>query len=162
MTAVFCTPSDASGITGMRHEYIQATPSWRGGRARYDTIFINMGPEIAIGLWGLEVARVMAFFSFVHEGRKYQSALIHWFSRVGAELDENTGLWVVKPDFNNDGHPHLAIIHINTIYCGAHLIPVYCSARTIHRSLTMHDSLDVFRQFYVNKFIDYHAFHIVC
>jgi hypothetical protein len=151
---MFHAPSDASGITGMRGEYIRVTPSWRGGKARYDTVFVNTDPEL-VGLQGLEVACVMTFFSFVHEEKMYQSALIHWFSRVGTEPDGDTGLWVVEPEFNNDGCPHLAIIHVDSIYRCAHLIPVYSSARTIHPSLTMHDSLDIFRQFYVNKFVDY-------
>jgi hypothetical protein len=118
-----------------------------------------MDPEL-VGLRGLEVARVMTFFSFMHGEKMYQSALIHWFSRVGTELDGDMGLWVVKPEFNNDGRRHLAIIHVDSIYRCTHLIPVYHSARTIHPSLMMHDSLDIFRQFYVNKFVDYHAFHI--
>lgn len=158
-TVTFHSPSDISSITGMCREYIRAAPSWRGGPARYDTVFINTGPGFT-GLRGLEIARIMAFFSFVHDGKRYQSALIHWFACVGTEPDEGTGLWVVEPHFNNNNDPHLAIIHIESIYRAAHLIPVYRSARPISRSLTMHDSLNVFQQFYVNKFVDYHAFNI--
>jgi hypothetical protein len=143
----------------MCHEYIRATPSWRKGRPRYDTVYINFDLSQE-GMRGLEVARVLTFFSFMHEGKPYQCALIHWFSRVGNEPDEDTGLWVVEADFNDDGKPDLAIVHVDTIYRASHLMPVYQSSQYLCRSLTMHDTLDVFDKFYVNKFVDYHAFQI--
>ena len=121
-TATFRAPSDLSSITCMRREYIRATPSWRGGQPCYDTVFINTDPSQE-GMRGLNIARVLTFFSFVHEGKRYPCALIHWFSRV----DEDMGLWVVKPDSNHDGNPNLAIIHVDTICRAGHLIPVYQS-----------------------------------
>jgi hypothetical protein len=69
------------------------------------------------------------------------------------------GLWVVKPEFDDNGTPDLAIIHIDTIIRAAHLIPIY-EAHYIRQSLTMHNTLDAFKGFYVNKFVDYHAFQI--
>lgn len=158
-TVTFRAPSDLSGIRCMRHEYIRATPSWRKGCPRYDTVYINFDPSQE-GMRGLEVARVLTFFSFMHEGKPYQYALIHWFSRVENEPDEDTGLWVVEADFNDDGKPDLAIVHVDTIYRASHLMPVYQSSQYLCRSLTMHDTLDVFDKFYVNKFVDYHAFQI--
>ena len=157
-TATFRAPSDLSGIGSMRREIIRATPSWRNGQPRYDTVFINSGPSEE-GMGGLEVARVLTFFSIRHEEKLYPSALIHWFSRVGDEPDEDTGLWVVKPDFDDGGKPDLAIVHVDTILRAAHLIPVY-ESQYIRQSLTMHDTLDIFKKFYVNKFVDYHTFQI--
>jgi hypothetical protein len=142
----------------MRHEIIRATPSWRNGQSRNDTIFINSDPSEE-GMRGLEVGHVLAFFSFRHDEKLYQCALIHWFSHVRDEPDEDTGLWVLKPDFDNDSKPDLAIIHVDTIIRAAHLIPVYDS-QYIRRSLTMHDTLDAFKEFFVNTFVDYHAFQI--
>ena len=158
-TATFRAPSDICGINGMRREYIRATPSWRHEAARYDCIFVNSVPKFQ-GMSGFEIARVLTFFSVVHDELEYQCALIHWFSRVGTGPDENTGLWVVEPEFGNDEKPHLAIIHVDTIYRAAHLLPVYRTDSYISRSLTMHDTLDTFQQFYVNKFVDYHTFEI--
>jgi hypothetical protein len=85
--------------------------------------------------------------------------LIHWFSRIGTGPDEVTGLWVVELDYI-DGDPHLGIIHIDSIYRAAHLLPVFRTNQYISQSLMMHDSLDTFKRFYVNKFVDYHAFEI--
>ena len=109
---------------------------------------------------GLEIARVLSFFSIIHEGKSYQCALVHWFSHVETKPDEDTGLWVVRPEFNNNDKLNVAIVHVDTIFRAAHLIPVYQSSQFIRRSMTMHDTLDVFNEFYVNKFVDYHAFQI--
>jgi len=158
-TATFRAPSDISGINGMHREYIRATPSWRQEAARYDCIFVNSAEE-SEGMLGLAIARVLAFFSIVHSEQEYQCALIHWFSCCGTGPDENTGLWIVDPDFDDDGGPYLDIIHVDSIYRAAHLLPVFRTNEYISRSLTMHDTLDIFKRFYVNKFIDYHAFEI--
>lgn len=146
----------------MHREYIRATPSWRQGPARYDCIFVNSDDTEAGGTHRLEIARVMSFFSIVqaHKEEEYQCALIHWFSRPDTEPDEDTGLWVVEPEFDDDGNPHLAIVHVDSIYRAAHLLPVYRTNQFTSRSLTMHDTLDTFKQFYFNKFVDYHAFAI--
>ena len=157
--ATFRAPSDSNGVNGMRHEYIRATLSWRGGPSRYDCIFINSDPEIE-GMRGLEVARVLTFFSFFYNAQEYQCALIHWFSCIGTGPDETTGLWMVEPEFDDDKEPHLAVVHVDTIFRAAHLVPVYQTSRFIPRSLTMHDTLDTFSRFYVNKYVDYHAFEI--
>jgi len=53
--ATFFAPSDPSGIGGMRCEHIRSVPSWRGGPARYDTVFINTASEDGIN--GMEVGR---------------------------------------------------------------------------------------------------------
>jgi len=48
----------------------------------------------------------------VHEEKPYQRALVHWFSGVVTEPDEDTGLWEVKPEFN-DNEPDLTIVHVD-------------------------------------------------
>ena len=157
-SATFRAPSDPSGPSNMRRELIRATPSWRKGRARYDCVFVNTRPELA-GMWGLEVARVLLFFSIVHMDSHYPCALVQWFSVVGDEPDVEVGMWMVEPDVHQNGQPHLAIVHLDSIYRAAHLIPSYTSD-FIKRSLTMHDTLDEFKVFYVNKFVDHLAFEI--
>lgn len=156
--ATFFAPSDICGIGGMRRERIRAVPSWRRGPARYDCIFVNTDPS-AEGMRGLDVARVRAFFSFKLRGIDYPCALVHWFSRVGDEPDKNTGMWVVEPDFNFAGSPSAAIIHLDSILRAAHLMGI-CGKDFLPRNLTFSDSLDAFHSYYVNKFIDHHAFEI--
>lgn len=157
-SATFRAPSDPSGPRSMRCEYIRATPTWRNGHARYDCVFVNVQPEL-LGMRGLEVARVFLFFSFSHRATLYPCALVQWFSVIGDEPEEETGLWMVEPELDEDGFPNLVIIHIDTILRAAHLIPAYRTS-IVERSLTMHDTLNEFKIFYVNKYVDHHAFEI--
>ena len=73
---IFRAPSDISGINGMHREYIRATPSWRKEGPQYDCIFLNTNSDME-GMYGLEVAHVLAFFSFFFGDKEYQCA--HWF-----------------------------------------------------------------------------------
>ena len=74
--ATFYAPSDISGIGGMHHECIHAVKSWRKGPGHYDTIFVNTDSSMEV-MQGLEVARVLLFFSFSHEGVEYPCLNIH-------------------------------------------------------------------------------------
>ena len=158
-TATFRAPSDPSGIRSMRREQIRTTPSWRNGAPRYDCAFINSGSEDD-PLQGLNICRIFLFFTFVHKNILYSCALIQWYSLVRNEPDEDTGMWMVKPDIDNDGSCLLSVVHIDSIYRAAHLMPAYRTSRFIDRSLGMDDSLDSFRCFYINKFVDHNAFDI--
>jgi hypothetical protein len=66
-------------------------------------------------------------------------------------------MWIVKPDLYSDGSPRVAIIHLDTILRGAHLIGVY-GKRFLPKELSFTDSLDVFHAYYVNKYINHHSF----
>ncbi len=108
---------------------------------------------------GLSVARVFLFFSFAHDDTQYPCALVQWFPTIGTVPNDETGLWMVQPDFHNDKRPYLGIIPLESIFRAAHLTPVHGTS-FINRTLTMHDTLDTFRLFYVNKFVDHQAFEI--
>jgi hypothetical protein len=155
--ATFHAPSDISGITGIRREFIRATSSWRNGPARYDCVLVNANPDVDHAR-GFEIARVFLFFSFLHQDRGYPCALIQWFSFVGTERDEDTGYWIVEPDVGDDHGPDLAVIHVDSIFRAVHLMPVTGSADIVPRYITMDSSLDTFNLFYVNNFVDHHAF----
>jgi hypothetical protein len=155
--ATFYAPSDVSGIAGMRREYIRATESWRNGPPRYDCVLVNAKPDID-GARGFEVARVFLFFSFLHGDKEYPCAFIQWYTFVGTEPDEDTGYWVIEPDIRDGGSPHVAVIHVDCIIRAAHLMPVTTTTRFVDPSVTMHTSLDTFKLFYLNRFVDHHAF----
>ena len=144
----------------MRREHIRATSSWRKGQARYDTVLVNSNPEVE-GVRGFEVARVFLLFSFQHENKEYPSALIQWYSHVGSEPDDETRLWMVEPDTNDAGDPHLAIIHLDTIYRAVHLLPAHQNNTFVKRTITMHSSLDMFQLFYINRFADHQSFEVL-
>ncbi|KAG1888937.1 uncharacterized protein F5891DRAFT_1131963 [Suillus fuscotomentosus] len=154
----FYAPSDLSGIGGMRVEHIRSCPIWRNEYQRHDCVFINTDSSLP-GMQGLEVARVRAFFSFRYQGRLYPCTLISWFDKVGDAPDEDTGMWIVRPGFGADSAPGYAVIHIDSIYRAAHLIPMY-GVQFVPWELKFYHSYDAFQAYYVNKYTDHHAFEI--
>ncbi|KAG2754832.1 hypothetical protein P692DRAFT_20720601 [Suillus brevipes Sb2] len=157
-SSTFHAPSDLSGIGGMKREHIRACPLWRNECARNDCVFVITDSN-ARGMLGMDVARVMAFFSLRQHGRPIPCAVVRWFNRVGNAPDPDTGMWMVKPAFSAHNTPHFAIIHIDTIFRAAHLLPVFGTV-PLSPSIKFHHVLDIFKLFYVNKFADHHAFEI--
>ena len=153
---MFHAPSDPSGIGGMRREHIRACPLWRNTWARNDCVFISADSDLE-GMQGLEVARVICFFSFRYRGDVYPCALIHWFDKVGDCADEETGMWIVRPSVYEDDSRNLAVVHIDTVYRAAHLIPNYGS-EFIPGHIKFYHSYDAFLSYYVNKYADHHSF----
>src|SRR5271168_52446 len=80
-SATFLAPSDPSGIGGMRWEHICACPLWRNEYPCNDCVFINTDSD-AQGMRGLEVARIICFFSFIHDWEGYPCAFIQWFDKI--------------------------------------------------------------------------------
>jgi len=154
--ATFYAPSDISGIPGMHHEYIQAMSSWRNGPAHYNCVLVNTKPNVN-GAQGFKVAWVFLFL-FLHGGKEYLCAFIQWYAFIGTRPDKDTGCWVVEPDIKDGKSSHVVVIHIDCILCAIHLMPITRSAHFVDWSITMHTLLDTFKLFYLNRFIDYHAF----
>ncbi|KAG1726100.1 hypothetical protein EDB19DRAFT_1945348 [Suillus lakei] len=158
-SSMFYAPSDRSGIGGMHREHIRACPVWRNEAPRYNCVFVNTDAGVE-GMRGMEIARVMCFFSLTFEDTVYPCAVVHWFDKTSDGPDKDMGMWVVEPSFDTDSSPFVGIIHIDSIYRAAHLIPIY-GAQVISHDLKHYDSYDAFQAFYVNKFADHHAFEIV-
>ncbi|KAI9441589.1 hypothetical protein H4582DRAFT_2110402 [Lactarius indigo] len=155
-TAVFFSPSDPSGLQGMRSECIRCNPRWRKQTPRFDTAFVERDSTLP-GARGFDVVRLRALFSFVWRDIYYPCALIRWFIHVGDKPDEVTGLWVVQPDTNADGSPAVEVIHLDSVLRAAHLLPVFGNS-FMPIELSPHNALDAFETYYINKYIDYHAF----
>ena len=158
MTAIFYSPSDTSGLRGTRQECIRSTPCWRKHLPRRDTVFITRDPTLT-GIRRFDIVRILALFSFVHENVFYPCALVRWFIYIADEPDEATGMWVVQPDRNADGSPAIGVIHLDSVLRAAHLMPVFGDALMLIE-LCAENSLNAFQAFYINKYIDYHAFEI--
>jgi hypothetical protein len=156
--SIYYAPSDKSGIRGMFRERIRAVQSWRKGPARYDCVFVERDPDLP-GFRALYVARVHAFLSITHNKVKYPCALVSWFSTIGDSPCPDTGMWMVEPDFDQTGNRAMSIIHIDSILRSAHLMGI-CGSQFIPHHLTFNHTLDAFRAFYVNKYIDHHAHEI--
>ncbi|KAF8264901.1 hypothetical protein EI94DRAFT_1772538 [Lactarius quietus] len=108
---------------------------------------------------GMEVTRALCFFSFVYLGVTYPCVLVHWFCHISKEQDKDSGMWMVSPKYDCNKNPNLAVIHIHCIFRVAHLLPIFGDS-FIPDDITSYNSLDRFKGFYVNCFVDHHAFHI--
>ena len=158
-SATFVSPSDPHGIGCTCREQIRATPSWFRGPARYDTVFVSTD-DARESMEGMDVVRVLCFFKLpCTNSLSYPCALVHWFDYVTGEPDELTGMWMVKLSFQNRNR-HLAVIHIDMIICAAHLIPIF-GKEFVPPNVTYHSSLDDYRGFYINHFIDHHSFELL-
>ncbi|KAG1842603.1 hypothetical protein F4604DRAFT_1884713 [Suillus subluteus] len=123
--ASFYAPSDICGVNGMLRHVIRSAPTWRNGPARHDCVFIEHDSTLP-GFQGLYVAQPCP----------------------------NTGMWMVEPEFDANGQRLTSVVHLDTILCPAHLIPVYGD------HFIDHDIKHTNVAFYINKFSDYHAFEI--
>ena len=151
----------------MKCEHIHAVSHWRNGPGRYDTLFIsatsdNMDEDLSTcGILGLEVACAHLFFSFTLDGITYPCTLVHWFSRPTDIPNDLTGMYTVEPDRLPNGQPATAVVHLDTVFRVAHLIPVFSNQLALSKHQRHEQMLDQFSEFYVNKYIDYHAFEVV-
>ncbi|KAG1803414.1 uncharacterized protein BJ212DRAFT_1449906 [Suillus subaureus] len=134
-----------SGIGGMCTEHIHSCPSWWKEHLCHDCVFINTDPDLP-GMQGLDVAH----------GELYPCVVICWFNKFGDMADEDTGMWVIHPS-HVDGVPEYAVIHIDSIFQAAHLIPVY-GTEFVPQGLKFYHSYDAFQAYYMNKYADHHAF----
>ncbi|KAJ7756688.1 hypothetical protein B0H16DRAFT_1662563 [Mycena metata] len=91
--ATFYSPSDPSGIRGMRRERIRSTPRWRKIGPRRDCTFV-VEDQNADGLRGMSVVRVRLLFSFQFDGVDYPCALVEWYNKIGRGPDQDTGMWM--------------------------------------------------------------------
>ncbi|KAJ7204083.1 hypothetical protein GGX14DRAFT_535835 [Mycena pura] len=126
-------------------EQIHTVPRWCGGPAWYGCIYIEDEEYTdQPGFCGLLVAHTLLFMSFKHQHIEYPCALVTWFPEIGALPCPDVGMWMVKPDVDNEGSHILNIIHVDSILHG-----------TPHPS-----SLDSFRAYYINKHADHHSHEI--
>jgi hypothetical protein len=157
--ATFYAPSDSSGIGGMHQEWIRAVPSWHRGPARNDCVFVETDADGA-GFRGLHVGHVLLFFSFSYMAVYYPCALVQWFVPIQDQPCNDSGMWMVKPEFHlQTGKRERSVIHLDSVLRGAHLMPIYGND-FLPRDFHFADTLHAFQAYFVNKFIDHHAFEI--
>ncbi|KAF9236566.1 hypothetical protein BU15DRAFT_49860, partial [Melanogaster broomeanus] len=85
--------------------------------------------------------------------------VICWFDKVDDGPDVDTGMWVVRPACAATHSPEYAIIHIDSIFQAAHLIPMY-GHQFVSQDFHHQDSYNTFQAYYVNKYADHHVFEI--
>lgn len=152
-SATFLAPSELCGPGGMHREMIRCNPTWFKEIPRYDTVLVRV--DDTPGMRGLSVVRVRAFLSFVFEHVKYQVALVEWFTTDADQPDPLTGMWVVRPAYVGDIRS-ATIIPISSIVRACHLMPVFGNT-PLPLDFSFIDTLDAFKAYYINHYIDYHA-----
>jgi hypothetical protein len=159
--ATYYLPSDTLGQVGFYRERIRATPPRRGSARvpRHDCVLVAMDTTTP-GFSSMQVARVRLLLSVHYLNKPIQCALVDWFVKEGNHPDPVTGMWVVKPQYTANNRPSSSIIHLDSVLRGIHLLPVH-KKRAVTRGQKYTHSLDSYRKFYVNKYIDYHAFETV-
>ena len=78
----------------------------------------------------------------------YPCALVQWYSAIGEDPDEETGMRMVEPDKGDEG---MDVIHLNSVLWAAHLIGA-AGERPISK-ICFTDSLDAFNSFYISMLI---------
>jgi hypothetical protein len=156
-TCTFYAPNEKGG--SMR-QIIHCASGWRDGPARHDCVFVENDLKLP-GFEGVYVGQVKLLFSFKpHAGAKtLPCALIQWFTAVGDKPCDITGMWMVKPEYDANGERNMSVIHLDSVLRPAHLIPIFGKEHIPH-DLHATDSLMAFNGYYVNKFSDYHAYHL--
>ena len=156
--SIYFAPSDRTGITGYKRELMRAAPTWRKKSPRHDTILVRTG--LAPGPHGLSVAQLRLLFSFKISEIRHSVALVEWFSYIGTSPDEDTGMWVVERETQDDGLPRMDFIFVNAILRSCHLLPIY-GGEMVPSGISHVTCLEDFRVFYVNKFADHHSFELL-
>ena len=106
------------------------------------------------------MAHMYLFFSFKYGDVHYLCALVHWFSAVGETPDDETGMWIVEPNYRGQKW-FLEVIHLENIFRSAHLIGVASpDFLPSHSKIDFLMALDSFKSFYVNKYADHHTHEI--
>ena len=98
-------------------------------------------------------------FSFEYGSETHACALVHWYKLWHNEPDHDNGMYIVQPE-SNSGQQNMSVINVDSIICAAHLLPIFDDSHLDH-SFNYTHSLDMFKAFYVNHFIDPHAYELV-
>ena len=108
---------------------------------------------------GMEIGRVLLFFSFQYRRQNFSCALINWFVHDD-EPDHDTGMWTVQMERDRYGQATVEVIDIDSIARGVHLLPVYGSSR-VPNDFSHHNALDSFNSFFINHYIDHHTHEFI-
>ena len=141
----------------MRQERIRSIPSWYEN-PRHDTVFVVLDDSLP-GMEGMVIARVLLLFSFDYKRVHYSCAYVNWFVHSGDQPNPDTGMWTVSLE-RQRGKPTSQVIDVRTIAHAAHLLLVYGSD-PVPSNVRHYNSLDSFQSFFINHFVDHHAFEFL-
>ncbi|THU99196.1 hypothetical protein K435DRAFT_818625 [Dendrothele bispora CBS 962.96] len=120
----FYSPSDLCGMGGMYRQRIQSNPEWYDGKRLFDTVLIEV-ENTATSINGMIPVCILLFFSFILGDEVHECAFVRWFIPANTAPNKETGMWIVKPEWTQEGEPSLAVVPLTSIVQGCHLIPQY-------------------------------------
>jgi hypothetical protein len=109
------------------------------------------GGNVKLPMSGYIISHVLLFFSFKYAGEDFPVALVWWYtlSDDAGCRDKVTGMWLVEHEFRGE-EPHLAVVHVGSIYRAVHLIPFFGKER-VPQGFSHNNTLDKYTKFYVNE-----------
>jgi hypothetical protein len=156
--ARYYAPSDLCGKGGIHRETIRSNPSWfkKGGKRlpRYDTVFVSVSEKP--GMEGMEIGRVLLFFSFRYHRQNWECALVTWYPKRDDVADPDTKMWVVQPEVDEVGAPVVEVVSLDAISRAAHLLPVFGEGQ-LPKTYDFRLALDLFDAYFVSPYADHHA-----
>ncbi|KAI6009054.1 hypothetical protein EDC04DRAFT_2581765, partial [Pisolithus marmoratus] len=106
-----------------------------------------------------QAVSLLGFLSVPKSRWQFKFYTFRWFQTIGDKPCQNTGMWMVKPSFDDNGDCVVSVITLDNILRPAHLIGIY-GPEPLPRNFTHTDSLTAFSAFYVNRFSGYHAYQL--
>jgi hypothetical protein len=126
-------------------------------KPRFDTVLVRFDrSEGDHTMANRKVARLLLLFSVEcpQTGIAFELAYVQFFHLVGTGADQHTDMFKVRKD-------KYAVIEIDAIERGVHLIPCYSGFDTKMASEDSTPSLDVYEDFWVNNYIDEHMYNTI-
>ncbi|KAF9497958.1 hypothetical protein BDN71DRAFT_1481491 [Pleurotus eryngii] len=125
---------------------------WHGSGERRDCAFVVEDQECP-GFEGMAIVRILLLFSFKYDDTSIPWALVWWFKRYGQRPNANTGMWIHDT-------PILSVVHLDSMLRLVHLLPVF-GLVYLPSPFSHTHTLDAFKAFYINRYIDHHTFEIL-
>jgi Plavaka transposase len=141
-------------------EIIRSNPSYGKSEQkapRYDTVLVRWTKEEgAHCMSNRRIGRVLLLFSTVCNvtGKKIEMAYVEWMTLASNTWDKKTEMFRVKKS------GEYAVIGVGSIERGVHLVPVFQGFRTAMAE-TEQPSLEVYRDFFINNWIDGHMYNTI-
>ncbi|KAI9449194.1 hypothetical protein BJY52DRAFT_1206414 [Lactarius psammicola] len=143
--ATFFAPSDLCGTGGMLQERIRSMPSWYDHPC-HDTVYVVLDDTLP-SMEGMVITH--------YKRVNYACAFVNWLVCDDDKPNSDTGMWTVSLE-EHHRKPVSQVIDVRTIARTAHLLPIFGSD-PVPPDIQYYDSLDRFKSFFVNAFVDHHA-----
>lgn len=140
---------------GILKQIARCTGEWRSAGPCHDTVLVGHADGRGNGLDRFEVCRLHLLFKFqdrdISENpEKHELAYVQWFQKKSHHKLNQMVMVELTESFS--------VISVESIYRPIHLIPKFDIQNDLKTTLANHKAPDNFREFYINSYIDRHAF----